>query len=300
MTTPTWKYETSSRPARPSLSHTPQARRVPSRSKDRDYETTDWGNLMLSDGAVMLTTRDNFLYHEMMSHPALVTHADPKHVVIIAAATAARCAKCSSIPASASVQCDIDGRSRAWPRNGSRNGDRNGDARAELLFDDGSPTCELHAGQRRHRSLSTHRSRRPAQGLFNQAFYESCFPRSGTTASSCSSPNRRWCCSTDQRDARRDAQGRLRRVQDAAFRSRAIRPMVELHAGEESGGFEFREAMRGQVLRQQVLQRRIHRGVMVAPRSWPQRSASDAWLSSRLLREKNSARYRLRRISPAA
>ena len=27
------------------------------------YESTDWGNLMLIDGAMMLTTRDNFLYH---------------------------------------------------------------------------------------------------------------------------------------------------------------------------------------------------------------------------------------------
>src|SRR3546814_7839207 len=27
--------------------------------------------------------RSNFLYHEMMSHPALFTHADPKQVVVI-------------------------------------------------------------------------------------------------------------------------------------------------------------------------------------------------------------------------
>ena len=47
------------------------------------YETTDWGNLMVIDGCVMLTTRDNFLYHEMMSHPALYTHPRAKRVVII-------------------------------------------------------------------------------------------------------------------------------------------------------------------------------------------------------------------------
>src|SRR5690606_11437570 len=29
------------------------------------YQTTDWGNLMVIDGCVMLTSRDNFLYHEM-------------------------------------------------------------------------------------------------------------------------------------------------------------------------------------------------------------------------------------------
>ena len=51
--------------------------------KRQIYESTDWGNLMLIDGAMMLTTKDNFLYHEMMSHPALFTHAAPKNVVII-------------------------------------------------------------------------------------------------------------------------------------------------------------------------------------------------------------------------
>src|SRR5204863_8942219 len=32
------------------------------------YESTDWGNVMLIDGAMMVTTRDNFFYHEMMAH----------------------------------------------------------------------------------------------------------------------------------------------------------------------------------------------------------------------------------------
>ncbi len=47
------------------------------------YETETFGNLMVLDGCVMLTTRDNFLYHEMMTHPALFTHRNPKRVVII-------------------------------------------------------------------------------------------------------------------------------------------------------------------------------------------------------------------------
>ena len=47
------------------------------------YESTDWGNVMVIDGCMMVTTRDNFLYHEMMSHPALFTHARAKRVVII-------------------------------------------------------------------------------------------------------------------------------------------------------------------------------------------------------------------------
>ncbi|KKN56322.1 hypothetical protein LCGC14_0573260, partial [marine sediment metagenome] len=47
------------------------------------YETDTFGNLMVLDGCVMLTTRDNFLYHEMMTHPALFTHKKPRKVVIV-------------------------------------------------------------------------------------------------------------------------------------------------------------------------------------------------------------------------
>ena len=42
------------------------------------YDSTDWGKLMVIDGCMMVTTRDNFLYHEMMSHPALFTHPRAK------------------------------------------------------------------------------------------------------------------------------------------------------------------------------------------------------------------------------
>lgn len=47
------------------------------------YETTRFGNLLVLDGFVMLTGRDNFIYHEMMTHPALYTHPEPKRVLII-------------------------------------------------------------------------------------------------------------------------------------------------------------------------------------------------------------------------
>lgn len=47
------------------------------------YETEAFGRLMTLDGLVMVTGRDNFIYHEMMSHPALFTHAAPKDVLII-------------------------------------------------------------------------------------------------------------------------------------------------------------------------------------------------------------------------
>jgi len=47
------------------------------------YETDTWGNLMTIDGMVMLSERDEFVYHEMLSHVGLFAHPDPRRVLII-------------------------------------------------------------------------------------------------------------------------------------------------------------------------------------------------------------------------
>lgn len=47
------------------------------------FETETFGTLMVLDGCIMLTDRDNFIYHEMMAHPVLFSHLDPKRVLII-------------------------------------------------------------------------------------------------------------------------------------------------------------------------------------------------------------------------
>lgn len=47
------------------------------------FETDSWGNLMTIDDLVMLSEKDEFIYHEMISHPALFTHPEPKNVLII-------------------------------------------------------------------------------------------------------------------------------------------------------------------------------------------------------------------------
>lgn len=47
------------------------------------FETEFFGKLMTLDGLVMLTELDNFIYHEMLTHPALFTHPHPRRVAII-------------------------------------------------------------------------------------------------------------------------------------------------------------------------------------------------------------------------
>jgi spermidine synthase len=46
-------------------------------------DTFEYGRMLLLDGYVMLTDRDEFVYHEMIVHPALLSHAAPEQVLIV-------------------------------------------------------------------------------------------------------------------------------------------------------------------------------------------------------------------------
>lgn len=46
-------------------------------------DTIEFGRMLVLDGMVMTTIRDEFVYHEMVAHPALVTHPNPKHVLVV-------------------------------------------------------------------------------------------------------------------------------------------------------------------------------------------------------------------------
>ena len=180
MTDNTWKYE-NFEPAGSAIGYriTKKLDEVQSPFQHIEiFETTDWGNLMLIDGAVMLTTRDNFLYHEMMSHPALFTHAEPKHVVIIGGGDCGTLREVLKHPGVVkAVQCDIDEQvTRMAEKWFPELCDFNHDARAELLFDDGiayMKHCE--AGSIDIVIVDSTDPVGPAEGLFNKSFYESCF-----------------------------------------------------------------------------------------------------------------------------
>jgi len=142
------------------------------------FESTDWGNLMLIDGAMMLTTKDNFFYHEMMSHPALFTHADPKNVVIIGGGdcgTLREVLKHKGVQRA--VQCDIDEQvTRMAEKWFPELCDANDDPRATLMFDDGiayMKNCEPNSLD--VVIVDSTDPVGPAEGLFNKAFFESCF-----------------------------------------------------------------------------------------------------------------------------
>ena len=141
------------------------------------YRSSDWGNVMLIDGAMMLTTRDNFLYHEMMAHPALFTHPDPKRVVIIGGGDCGTLREVLRHPGvEQAVQCDIDEQvTRMAEKYFPELCASNGDPRATLLWDDGiAYMANCAPASVDVVIVDSTDPVGPAEGLFNKAFFESC------------------------------------------------------------------------------------------------------------------------------
>lgn len=141
------------------------------------FATEGFGNLMTIDGIVMLSSRENFLYHEMMAHPALFTHADPRRICIIGGGDCGTLHEVLKHPAVESVvQIDIDaGVTQAAELYFPELTASNDDPRARLLFEDGIQWMKkAGAGNLDVIIVDSTDPIGPAVGLFTQVFYADC------------------------------------------------------------------------------------------------------------------------------
>lgn len=73
-------------------------------------ETQPYGRMLLLDGLVMTTERDEFVYHEMIAHVPLLNHPDPKRVLIIGGGDGGTVREALKHPeVETIVLCEIDG-----------------------------------------------------------------------------------------------------------------------------------------------------------------------------------------------
>jgi len=141
------------------------------------YATEAFGNLMAIDGYIMLTSRDNFVYHEMMAHPALFTHPDPKRVLIVGGGDCGTLREVLRHPGiEAATQVDIDEEvTRAAERYFPELCEANGDPRARLRFDDGLAwVSNAEPGSYDAIIVDSTDPVGPAEGLFAEPFFRDC------------------------------------------------------------------------------------------------------------------------------
>ncbi len=142
------------------------------------YSTHGFGNLMVIDGCTMVSTRDNFFYHEMMSHVGLFTHPNPKKVWIIGGGdcgTLKEVLKHSTVEHA--VQIDIDERvTRLAEIYFPELCESNNDPRADLKFIDGIKWVKDAAPNSVDIIIIDSTDPvGPAEGLFGENFYKDCY-----------------------------------------------------------------------------------------------------------------------------
>ena len=141
------------------------------------YETSQFGTLMVIDGFIMLSDRDNFLYHEMMTHPALYTHPAPNRVLVIGGGDCGTLKEVLKHPeVKQAQQVEIDERvTRLSEKYFPELCSSNEDPRAELHFVDGIKWVkDAEPGSYDVIIVDSTDPIGPAEGLFNEAFYRDC------------------------------------------------------------------------------------------------------------------------------
>ena len=141
------------------------------------FETTDFGNFMVIDGCTMVSARENFIYHEMMTHPVLYTHAAPKNVVIIGGGDCGTLREALRHPeVESAVQVEIDERvTRLAEQYFPELCELNDDPRATLIFGDGIQWIKDAVPQSLDVVIIDSTDPiGPAEGLFSRPFYEDC------------------------------------------------------------------------------------------------------------------------------
>jgi len=142
------------------------------------FDTETYGKLMLIDGCTMVSTRDNFLYHEMMSHPVLFTHHAPKRVAIIGGGDCGTLHEVLKHPeVEHAVQIDIDEVvTRAAELHFPELCESNHDPRAELLFIDGIQWMkDAVPGSLDVIIVDSTDPIGPGEVLFTPEFYDACY-----------------------------------------------------------------------------------------------------------------------------
>lgn len=141
------------------------------------YRTETFGMLMTIDGCTMVSTRDNFLYHEMMSHPALNSHPAPRTVVIVGGGDCGTLREVLKHPeVESATQVEIDERvTRLSEQYFPELCSANGDPRAALFFGDGIQWMKDAApGSIDIIIIDSTDPVGPAEGLFGKKFYLDC------------------------------------------------------------------------------------------------------------------------------
>lgn len=152
------------------------------------YDTYAFGRVMTIDGLLMVSERDEFVYHDMMAHVPLFSHPDPRKVLIIGGGdggTLREVLKHRGVEKAIMVELD-DAVVQAAREYLPTLACALDDPRAEILIRDGLEYVrDAEAVSFDVILVDSTDPVGPAEGLFQQPFYEDCFRILGTDGILC-------------------------------------------------------------------------------------------------------------------
>ena len=141
------------------------------------FDTYEFGKILTIDGLMMVTEKDEFIYHDMITHVAMATNPEIKSALVIGGGdggTVRELTRYKNIEKIDMVEID-ELVVRASQEHLPITADKLSDPRVNLYFEDGVKFVEDKKGEYDLILVDSTDPIGPGEGLFSVAFYKNCY-----------------------------------------------------------------------------------------------------------------------------
>ncbi len=141
------------------------------------FESPEFGRILVLDGYLMLTEKDEFIYHEMIVHTPLAVHPHVKNVLVIGAGDGGAVRELTRYPEIGRIDlAEIDGQvievcKKFLPQTSCKMDD----PRVHIYVEDGLKFVRRHADEYDLIIVDSTDPFGPGEGLFTNEFYGNCY-----------------------------------------------------------------------------------------------------------------------------
>lgn len=141
------------------------------------FESPEFGRFLVLDGYIMLTEKDEFIYHEMMVHVPMAVHPDVKQVLVIGAGDGGVVRELTKYPEIEQIDLvEIDEQviqvcREFLPRTSCRLDEK----RVHIYYEDGLKFVRAREGAYDLIIVDSTDPFGPGEGLFTKEFYGNCY-----------------------------------------------------------------------------------------------------------------------------
>ena len=141
------------------------------------FESPEFGRILVLDGYLMLTEKDEFIYHEMIVHTPLAVHPHVKNVLVIGAGDGGAVRELTRYPEIGRIDlAEIDGQvievcKKFLPQTSCKMDD----PRVHIYVEDGLKFVRRHADEYDLIIVDSTDPFGPGEGLFTKEFYGNCY-----------------------------------------------------------------------------------------------------------------------------